>query len=430
MKPIVIKSMILGGAMRDYSYLYPDADRAGHRILRLIDKFTSLFGNGRDIYVFSVPGRSEILGNHTDHNRGCVLAGAIDRDVLAVAARNDEGQVRFHSEGYAPDRVVISETRSPDRFEKYTSSALIAGVVRGFESLGYAVGGYDCCAESEVLKGSGISSSAAYEVMVGNILNHLYNDGAIDNKELAKIAQYAENKYFGKPSGLMDQMACAVGGFVYIDFENYDLPVVEPIGFSLKDKGYSLCIVNTGGSHADLNDDYASIPVEMREVAVSLGREVLSTVTEEELSEKIPTLRRAVGDRAILRAIHFIRENERVREAKAVLESKDAPVESLFDIINRSGRSSFEYLQNVYTVSSVKEQGLSLALALTEGFLQKEGLAGRSAMRVHGGGFAGTIQVFLPTSALDKYIAYIDTVFGEGSAMPLNIRPVGACRLF
>ena len=421
-------ALLRGGALKEHASIYSDLDAASERIIAAVEGFAERFGAERDIYVFSVPGRSEVVGNHTDHNNGRVLAAAIDRDVIAVAAKNTDMTVRFNSEGYAPDTVNVLDTYTTDNFEKYTSSALIAGVINGFENRGYAVGGFDCYSTSEVLKGSGISSSAAYEVMIGNILNHLYNGGRIENRELAHIAQYAENRYFGKPCGLMDQMACAVGGFVFIDFAVPSAPTVEPIGFSLRDAGYSLCIVNTGGNHADLNEDYASVPREMRAVASALGREVLSGITEDELIAKIPELRVTLGDRAILRALHFIRENKRVDAAVAALER--GSVSDFFAVVRASGRSSFEYLQNVYTNVNIKEQGLSLALALTDGFLDGQGITADSALRVHGGGFAGTVQVFLPSERLSQYAEYIEGVFGKGAALALNVRPVGACRLF
>ena len=423
MKATELKQLIKNDGMTAHSSLYADLKAQAERLVLAIDKFTAIFGEERELYVFSVPGRSEIIGNHTDHNRGKVLAGAIDRDIIAIVSKNNDGVIRFHSEGYEPDNVAILDTDTTDNFEKYTSASLIAGVVNGFETEGYSVGGFDCYSNTEVLKGSGISSSAAYEVMIGNILNHLYNDGKIDNKRLAHIAQYAENKYFGKPCGLMDQMACAVGGFVYIDFADAEKPIVEPIAFSIGDRGYALSIVNTGGNHADLNEDYASVPREMKAVAAALGKTVLREVTENELFAAIPTLRESLGDRAILRAIHFLRENERVTRAANALKNGD--VDGFLATVRESGRSSFEYLQNVYTNINITEQGLSLALALTDGFLGTEG-----ALRVHGGGFAGTIQVFVPVSRVSEYSEYINTVFGNGAAMTLNIRPMGAIRLF
>lgn len=424
MKANELKELIASGALEKYAAYYNDVNEQKGRFLSAIDNFVALYGDEREIFIFSTPGRSEIIGNHTDHNRGKVMAGAITKDIIAVAARRDDGIIRYKSEGYDEIVVNLSEIDNPDAFPDFTSTSLVAGMARGIENRGYAVGGFDAYSVTEVLKGSGISSSAAFEVMVGNVINHLYADGAIDNKEIAKIAQYAENVYFGKPSGLMDQMACAVGGFVYIDFACADSPEVVPLDFSLSEAGYALCIVNTGGNHADLNADYASVPEEMRAVARSLGGEVLCGRCEGELVAKIPELRETVGDRAILRALHFIRENGRVEAARSALVSKD--ISAFLGIISESGKSSFEYLQNVYTTVNVKEQGLSLALALTDGYLSGKGCA----WRVHGGGFAGTVQVFVKRELLDGYVKYIESVFGEGAAMVLNIRPVGAVRLF
>ena len=421
MKASELKTKIISGALSGYSELYLDPEGQTDRFIKLIDTFVSLYGD-KEAMLLSVPGRSEISGNHTDHNRGCVLAGAIDRDVIAVAAINSDGIIRSYSEGYEREEIALSDCSDPANFDKYSSPALIAGTVKGFEKRGYTAGGFDIAMTSDVLKGSGISSSAAFEVMIGNALNHLYNGGNISNVEIAKIAQYAENAYFGKPCGLMDQMACAVGGFVYIDFSNAQDPEVTPIEFSLDSEGYALCIVNTGGNHADLNDDYASVPAEMKAVAKELGRDVLSGVSEEELVARIPMLRECVGDRAILRAIHFIRENKRVKNAKEALISSD--LQGFFKAVNDSGSSSFKYLQNVYTTVNVSEQGLSLALALAEGYLSGEG-----ASRVHGGGFAGTVQIFVKKERLAGLCELMESVFGKGAVMALNVRPVGAARL-
>ena len=412
------------GGLEKYSALYADLDYSRDRIIDAINAFTSNYGDDRDIAVFSVPGRSEIIGNHTDHNYGKVMAGAINKDILAIVAKNDEGIIRFCSEGYPKDQLKLSDVEYPDRFRKFTSRALVAGMADAFVKAGHNIGGYDTYSCTEVLKGSGLSSSAAFEVMVGNILNHLYNDGKVDNKDIAKYAQYSENVYFGKPCGLMDQMACAVGGFVYIDFENNADPVVESVSFSLADAGYSLCIVNTGGSHAGLNDDYAAVPAEMKSVAAHLGRDVLRGISEQDIIGAIPMLRRRTGDRAILRALHFVRENERVGAAKDALLKGD--LDEFYQIILASGRSSYQYLQNVYTNSNPFEQGISLALCIADGALAGKG----GAFRVHGGGFAGTIQAFVRTEELADFVAKIDAVFGEGAAMPLNIRPLGAVRLF
>ena len=424
MKAAEIKKLLNEGGLDKYSNLYADTAAQAKRFSDAVDAFTALYGDSEDIAIFSVPGRSEISGNHTDHNRGCVLAGAIDRDIIAVAAKTDEGTIRFKSEGYAPTVIDLAQIDDAANFKKYTSDALIAGVSKGFTNAGHKIGGYKAYATTEVLKGSGISSSAAFEVMLGNIYNYLYNEGTISNVEIAKISQYAENAYFGKPCGLMDQMACAVGGFVYIDFENPTDPIVDPIDFSLTDRGYSLCIVNTGGNHADLNDDYASVPYEMKAVAKTLGAEVLRGKSEADIIAAIPSLRETLGDRAILRALHFVRENARVGKIKDALKGGD--IAGFLSGVLASGNSSFEYLQNVYTTINVKEQGLSLALALTDGYL-----AGKEcAWRVHGGGFAGTIQVFIKNELMDGYVQLMNSVFGEGAAMQLKIRPVGACKLF
>ncbi|MBR3876183.1 MAG: galactokinase [Clostridia bacterium] len=412
------------GGLEKYSALYADLDHTRERMIAAINAFTQNYGEDRDIEIYSVPGRSEIIGNHTDHNHGKVMAGAINRDILAVVSKNDEDVIRFCSEGYSKDQIKLSDVHTPDKFRKFTSRALVAGMADAFVKAGYAIGGYDAYSCTEVLKGSGLSSSAAFEVMVGNILNHLYNGGQVDNKEIAKYAQYSENVYFGKPCGLMDQMACAVGGFVYIDFEDNENPVVESVKFSLADAGYSLCIVNTGGSHAGLNEDYASVPAEMKAVAAHFGKPYLRGLTEADILSAVPYLRRRTGDRALMRAIHFVRENDRVECAREALKSGD--LDRFYEIILASGRSSYQYLQNVYTNHNHIEQGISLALCATDGALSGKG----GAFRVHGGGFAGTIQAFVRNEELDGYVKLMDSLFGEGAAMPLNIRPLGAVKLF
>ena len=416
--------LLKDGGLSKYSSLYADLDHATERMIEAIEAFGKNYGEDRDIEIYSVPGRTEIIGNHTDHNHGKVMAGAINRDILAIVSKNDDNVIRFCSEGYSKDQINISDVTSPEKFRKFTSRALVAGMVNAFIEAGHAVGGYDAYSCTEVLKGSGLSSSAAFEVMIGNILNHLYNDGKVDNKEIAKYAQYSENVYFGKPCGLMDQMACAVGGFVYIDFEDNKNPIVESVDLSLADAGYSLCIVNTGGSHAGLNEDYASVPAEMKAVAAYLGKDVLRGLTEEDILRAVPMLRKRSGDRAILRAIHFVRENDRVEQALKALKNED--IQEFYKIILASGRSSYQYLQNVYTNQNPFEQGISLALCVADGVLSgKDG-----AFRVHGGGFAGTIQAFVRNEDLDGFVSKMNAVFGEGAAMPLNVRPLGAVKLF
>ncbi len=423
MKASELKNKIERGKLSKYSHLYQDIDATAARIISLLDGFVERFGDLDGVRIFSVPGRSEICGNHTDHNCGSVLAAAIDRDVIAIARRNESGFINFISKGYEPETIRLEDCSDKKRFGKYTSASLIAGVVDGFMKNGYAVGGFDAYSDSEVLTGSGISSSAAYEVEIGNILSGLYNEGSVTAVSLAKIAKYAENEYFGKPSGLMDQMACAVGGFVYIDFADSEDPTVEPIDFSISDKGYKLAIINTGGSHADLNDDYAAVPREMKEVAALLGRSTLSGITEDELISNISVLRIKAGDRAVLRSLHFVRECERVGKAREALKRCD--IDAFLRVISESGDSSFKYLQNVYTVKAVEEQGLSLALALADGCI----FGKQGAVRVHGGGFAGTVQVFVRDEDLCELTSLMESVFGKGSVMVLNVRPVGATEL-
>ncbi len=388
--------------------------------------FLDLYGEG-DVSLYSVSGRSEIGGNHTDHNHGRVIAAAVNLDVLAVAAKREGGRIRIKSEGFPEDVVERAAAEKPDKSKFFTSEAIIAGMERAFLDAGYQVGGFDAYTTSNVLKGSGISSSAAFEVMVGNILNHLYNDGKVDNVEIAKMAQFAENRFFGKPCGLMDQMACAVGGFIAIDFRDPKEPVIEKVPFDLKKAGYRLCIVNTGGNHADLNEDYASVPAEMKGVADRLGVRVLRETTlgglDGLVNQQGRHIREKVGDRALLRAYHFFAENERVVKETAALKSGD--FDAFLDLVRASGRSSFMYCQNVYTTKNPREQGLSLALCLTERFTEENG----GACRVHGGGFAGTIQAFIRAENVRAYVDEMENVFGDGCCFVFEIRQAGACRI-
>jgi len=395
-------------------------DRQRERYAAAAEKFAELYGADKDAFVFSVPGRSEISGNHTDHNKGKVLAGAIDLDIIAIAAKTDDGLVRVRSEGYSEDRVDLNEISEPKKENFFKSRGLIAGVCAGLKNNGHNICSFCAYTTNDVHKGSGLSSSAAFEVMIGNIINHLANGGVIPNPEIAKISQFAENVYFGKPCGLMDQTACAVGGFVAIDFADPANPVIEPLEFDLSGKGYSLCIVNTGGNHADLNDDYASVPSEMKQIAAYYSKDALRGLTEEQLIADMPVLRKTAGDRAIMRAMHFIAENKRVEMQTAALRSGD--LDAFFGGVIASGNSSFKYLQNVYTVKNVNEQGLSLALCVTENITKGWG----GAFRVHGGGFAGTIQAFIPTEKVEEYKAVMDSVFGEGACSALKVRPEGA----
>ena len=420
------KQQILSGALdKTLAYIYGDSaiEHQKSRYLSAIDQFESIYGD-RDISLFSVAGRSELSGNHTDHNHGCVVAASIDLDIIAVASKRDDRVIRIKSEGFPEDIVDTSAYTAPVTEKFGTSESIIAGMAAGFVKNGHAIGGFDAYTTSNVLKGSGLSSSAAFEDMVGNILSHMYNDGRVDNVEIAKLAQYSENVFFGKPCGLMDQVACAVGGIVAIDFADPSAPVIEKVDFDLSAKGYNLCIVNTGGNHADLTDDYASVPAEMKAVAAHFGKKVLRELDEEQVVAAIPALREKLGDRAILRALHFFNENKRVACQKAALMNGD--LDAFFAEVIASGRSSFCYLQNVYTSKNLSEQGLSLALCLAEGYLSDK----KAAWRVHGGGFAGTIQSFVPTEAVEGYRAIMDATFGEGKCIVLRIRPVGAVKVF
>ena len=405
------------------------------RVKALCATFASMYGADREVGLFTVAGRSELSGNHTDHNHGCVIAASISLDVLAVASPRADGIIRLKSEGFDEDVVEIAAYTNPDESGFGTSAALIAGVCQGFVNNGYAVGGFDACTVSDVFKGSGLSSSAAFEDMIGTILSHLYNKGCVDEVAFSKISQYAENKFFGKPCGLMDQVACAVGGIVAIDFADPTAPVIEPLPFDMTAAGYHLCIVNTGGNHADLTDDYAAVPAEMKAVAAHFGKAVLREVTAEQVISAIPTLREKVGDRAILRTLHFLSENDRVAAQKAALEAaiaasdtatRDTAVDKYFEGVLASGRSSYCYLQNVYTIKNITEQGLSLALCLCEQVLGGK----RAAYRVHGGGFAGTVQAYVPAELVETFTAVMDGAFGEGATYDLRIRPVGAARIF
>ena len=393
------------------------AEKMTKRIEAAVRRFAELYGDG-DVSVFSVPGRSEICGNHTDHNRGEVFAASIDLDIVAVARVTKSGKVRVTSEGFSECDVSLSDL-SPKKGDEGTSASLIRGVCDGFLQRNYKIVPFDCYMTSDVLGGSGLSSSAAFEIMISNIENHFSNGGKIDATTLSQISQYAENVHFGKPCGLMDQMACAYGGFVHIDFADPKAPVCESIPFDIGGAGYALCIVSTGGSHADLTDDYAAVPAEMKAVAAYFGKDALRAVSRGDVMKNIPALREKVGDRAILRALHFFGENDRVRQMKSALEAGD--INAFLNIINASGESSAMMLQNYFAPKAPAEQGITLAYAAA-----KEILDGRGAVRVHGGGFAGTIQAFVPKNMLDTFVFGMERAFGRGSVSVLNVRPYGA----
>ena len=378
--------------------------------------FTEIFSQTSERF-FSAPGRTEIGGNHTDHNFGKVLAAGVSLDVIAAVAESDDSIIEVKSEGFDKDTVDISSLE-PCEAEKNTSAALIRGVCKGFVDRGYRIGGFKAYTTSNVLKGSGLSSSAAFEVLIGTILNSLYNDGKATAVEIAQIAQFAENEFFGKPSGLMDQMASSVGSFITIDFENPEKPIINKLDFDFKSSGHSLCIVDTKGNHADLTPEYAAIPSEMKSVAKLFGKEVLRGISKAQILENITLIREKCGDRALLRALHFVDDNERVdTEAKAL---NKGDFDAFLEEINSSGNSSYKYLQNIYANKSPNEQGLSVGLYIAESVLQ-----GSGACRVHGGGFAGTIQAFVPNEKLQSFISAMDNAFGDGACHVLTVRPYG-----
>ncbi len=370
---------------------------------------------------FSAPGRTEICGNHTDHQRGCVLAAAVNLDALAAVAENGTDVIRVQSEGYPLYQVALSQLE-PQEDEKNTTASLIRGMAAKFVEMGYKLRGLDIYVTSQVLPGSGLSSSAAFEVLLGTVLNGMFCDGAVSAQVIAQIAQYAENVFFGKPSGLMDQMASSVGNLVEIDFGDADHPVVTPLDFDFAATGYALCIIDSRASHADLTDEYAAIPVEMREVAGYFGKEVLSQVPEADFYGNLAALRQKFGDRAVLRAYHYYQENRRVPRACQALRQGD--FQRFLEIIRQSGYSSYMYLQNVSPAGAVKQQDMAITLALCEHYLE-----GTGAYRVHGGGFAGTCQAFVPEEKLEVFRAGIDSVLGEGACHVLSIRAQGGAEV-
>lgn len=388
------------------------------RYRKAVDEFVSIFGDSDELRLLSVPGRSEVGGNHTDHNNGRVIACAVNLDIIAVVAPNAKNTINIKSEGFDMDSVKLSKLE-PDENEKGRSSALIRGVAAHLCELGFKVDGFNAYTTSKVLKGSGLSSSAAFEVMTANIISCLFNNEKIDPVTMAKTGQYAEGKYFGKPCGLMDQTACAVGGFITIDFKDTENPVIEKLDFDFVKTGFSLCIVDTAGDHADLSDDYAAIRSEMTSVAGLLGGKVLRDCDEMKFYANLPKIRAELGDRAALRAMHFFGDNARVVDEVTAL--KNADFRAFLDCVIASGRSSYMYLQNIYSLKYPDRQGLGLALALAEKILADEG-----AWRVHGGGFAGTIEAFVPHEKLAEFESIMNKVFGKSACHKLTVRPVGA----
>lgn len=411
------------GFDKELCSIYVDEKLLAYQKKRYVDalcKFEKHYGEG-DIAVFSAPGRSEIGGNHTDHQHGEVLAAAINLDAIAIVRKKADNVVRVRSGEY-PEVVIRLEDLSLKTGEKETTLSLIKGVLAGFAERGFHIGGFDAYITSDVLIGAGLSSSAAFETLIGTILSGLYNEMNVSPIAIAQIGQYAENVYFGKPCGLMDQMASSVGSLVHIDFKNPKEPIVEKVDCDIEKFGYSLCITDTKGSHADLTHEYAAVPTEMKAVASYFGKEVLREVTIEDILANISDIRKKSGDRSVLRALHFVNENKRVEREVDALKNND--ICEFLKAVKESGDSSYKYLQNVYANSDVEHQNVSLALLASEMFLLENGVC-----RVHGGGFAGTIQAFVKEEYVSEYKKNMNRIFGEGACQDLKIRKFGGIQV-
>lgn len=391
-----------------------------------IERYQSLVMNFQkkfpeeDVLLFSSPGRTEISGNHTDHNHGKVLAGSINLDCVGVAARNNSRIVNIISETYNQSFTIDLDDLVPSE-KKSGTIDLVKGLLKGFLEAGYEIGGFNACVTSNVISAAGVSSSASFEMLLCSILNTFFNEGRMDTVAYSHIGKFSENVYWGKASGLLDQMACAVGGLITINFKDPAAPVVEQIDFDFASQNHSLIIVNTGKGHADLSADYSSVPAEMKKVAEFFGKEVCAEITEQEVIDNLEKVRAFAGDRSVLRALHFFEENKRVDAEVAAL--KEGRFQDFLKNITASGDSSWKWLQNCFTNISYQEQGITVALALTELFLAEKK---RGACRIHGGGFAGVIMAVLPNELVDEYIAYIEKAMGEGNAYRMTIRPYGA----
>lgn len=395
-----------------------DAQR--DRYIKALEEFEKLYGV-KEVEIYSAPGRSEVGGNHTDHQLGMVLATSINLDAIAIVAKTGDNKVTIKSEGYKKEEVSLEELQ-PVKEEEGTSRGLIRGMAARLKEEGYQIGGFQAYVTSDVLSGSGMSSSAAYEVLLGNIFSGLYNEMKISPVFIAQAGQYAENVFFGKPCGLMDQMASSVGGLIFIDFKELKNPEVKQVNVDFETFGYSLCIVDTKGSHAELTPEYAAIPAEMKKVAGFFNQDVLRKVDQEEFYRQIPQVREQFGDRAVLRAMHFFAEDERVQAQVKALEAGE--FENFKSLLIESGDSSYKYLQNVYTSQDVHNQSVSIGLAVSDRVLK-----GKGAWRVHGGGFAGTIQAFVPNDLVDEYKKNLEHVFGEGSCLVLKVRKYGGIKV-
>ena len=401
--------------------IYLDTSRMEYqkeRYVKALERFEEIYGEA-EVEIYSAPGRSEVCGNHTDHQNGEVLAASINLDAVAIVKKNDV--VRVVSDHY--DMITISlDDIDKKKEEEGTTIALMKGVLAGLRDRGNVIGGFDAYITSDVLIGAGLSSSAAFETVIGTIVSGLYNEMKVSAVDIAIIGQYAENVYFGKPCGLMDQMACSVGSLVHIDFADRENPVINPVNVDFDKFGYSLCITDTKGSHADLTHEYAAVPEEMRAAAAVMGQEILRGITLQDLLEKAEEIREKAGDRAFLRAIHYVTENQRVQNAVAALKEKD--FNRFLSMIKASGDSSFKYLQNVYSNQDVAHQNVSVALAVSDAILSDHGVC-----RVHGGGFAGTIQAFVKNDAVKEYKETLDGVFGKGACAVLKVRKYGGMKV-
>ena len=404
--------------------IYVDEQRVPYnreRYIRAIDRFTELFPSEKEIEIYSAPGRSEVCGNHTDHQNGMVLATSINLDAIAIVAKAEEPVIRLVSGDFPMEEVDVADLSMKEE-EQSTTTALIRGVAAGMKERGHKVGGFTAYITSDVLMGAGMSSSAAFESLIGTILSGLYNDMKVSSIEIAQIGQYAENIYFGKPCGLMDQMACSVGGMIFIDFKEKEHPEVRQVHTDFEKAGLSLCIVDTKGSHADLTPDYAAVPAEMNQVAQALGREHLREVPRETFFKELPKLWKETSGRAVLRAIHFYEEEERVLRGVKSLEEADYP--GFLSVIKASGDSSAKYLQNIYSPKDVDSQNVTVALAVSESILGENGVC-----RVHGGGFAGTIQAFVKNEAVAAYKEQLEAIYGDDSCHVLKVRLQGGIRV-
>ncbi len=403
-----------------FSRLYGEENEPKQRYISAIKHFAELYPERHDIRIFSAPGRTEIGGNHTDHQHGCVLAAAVNLDIIAVAAFHEDGVIRVKSEGY--DAFSVELNSVSDKSGKTGTAAIVSGITARFIERGAQIGGFDLYCTSEVAVGSGLSSSAAFETLIGTIIDINYNGGRAGAVEIAKIGQFAENIYFGKNSGLMDQMVSSVGGLVFIDFADTENPVVESFSCDFERLGYCICVTDTKSSHADLTDDYSAIRSEMESVAAQFGKVYLRDVNENDFYAAIPQLRKKCSDRAVLRAAHFFDENRRASEEAAALRNGD--IKRFLELVNESGNSSAELLQNLFSCSNPTKQALTLGIMLSKKILGDKG-----AVRVHGGGFAGTIQAFVPVDFAEKYISEMNRIFGEGSCVKIKIRPVGGVEI-